>query len=159
MKGASEVAKGATRGARHGPQNTSTKSGGGRNPLKESLHKRTPPLQSQKDACSDAPTDDSIAHQRYATTPFLLSRRQPLVSRSRRPERVQLALREGGAFNTSGTPPRGDGSSQGGGRTPPLEVMVHVRGGSPRPPPRGDGGGYVRYIIIDKSSSFTNASV
>ena len=44
--------------------------------------------------------------------------------------------------------------------TPPLEVMVHLRGGvrpPPRgdgpcqggsrgPPPRGDGGGYVRYI-------------
>ena len=47
-------------------------------------------------------------------------------------ERAELALRGGGTFKLLGTPP--------------LEVMVHVRGGSRGPPPRGDGGGYVRYI-------------
>ena len=33
----------------------------------------------------------------------------------------------GGTFKLLGTPPRGDGSSQGG-VGPPLEVMVHVPG-------------------------------
>ena len=46
------------------------------------------------------------------------------------------ARSEGGdPFKLLGPPPRGDGSSQGGGSDPPLEVMVHVRGGSPGPPP------------------------
>ena len=61
-------------------------------------------------------------------------------------ERVQLALREGDPFKLLGTPPLEVMVHLRGGSDPPLEVMVHVRGGSPGPPPRGDGGGYVRYI-------------
>ena len=41
-----------------------------------------------------------------------------------------------------------------GGSDPPLGMMVHVRGGSLDPPPRDDGGGYISvYSRIFKISN------
>ena len=47
---------------------------------------------------------------------------------------MQLALREGDPFKLLGTPPLEVMVHLRGGSDPPLEVMVHVRGGAGDPP-------------------------
>ena len=59
---------------------------------------------------------------------------------------MELALREGGTLNTTGTPPLGMMVDLRGGSDPPLGMMVHVRGGVDDPSPRDDGGGYISVI-------------
>ena len=61
-------------------------------------------------------------------------RTAPRTARPAPHERLQLALREGGAPNTTGTPPLEMMVDLRGGSDPPLGMMVHVRGGSSTPP-------------------------